>query len=586
MISSQSESVESGRPQAESLRIRLWSALFIALLFGAVSLLNSAVPGVNEPHYLTKARAFDDPQWCSRDFFLTSSNAHYCFFWGVGILTRWMSLEAIALAGRIVSVLILATGWAMLGRTLGLPAACRFVAAAIFAILSLLGSFSGEWLLGGFESKVPAWGLALIALSLWISGQRRTCPGWMTSAGVTCGLACSLHPVVGGWVAACICIASVVIWFRAAVIGRLHQTPQVTAGEVALTRKNGVVKKHLIKSFAGIVCFAVATLIFSLPGLIPALRLVLDDSIPKKDRELASFFQVFWRLKHHLDPTELPAANWRYALIVSIALTAGAITLRRQERRGDSSLRAGEVTAERLQTSSMSCLLLVFAMSALIALAGVLIGWHTVAAKNLDGWEWRAALLKFYPFRCFDALLPITAALVMGRLVQQFAAVLPERSSRRGVVIAGFICAGLTLVIAWESREEVPAGYTIEQFEDWRAACDWIRNHTPEEALFLTPRESFAFKWFAERAEFVCYKDCPQDAKGILTWNRRLWMLHDWTLKSSADLLYDARDLETLRKKTDCDFVITRILGPFETKPLWEGRTWKIYAVPELRSGQ
>ena len=32
---------------------------------------------------------------------------------------------------------------------------------AQFAFLSQLGSFSGEWLLEGFESKVSAWGLGL-----------------------------------------------------------------------------------------------------------------------------------------------------------------------------------------------------------------------------------------------------------------------------------------------------------------------------------------------------------------------------------------------------------------------------------------
>jgi hypothetical protein len=30
----------------------------------------------------------------------------------------------------------------------------------------------------------------------------------MLAAGVICGLGCALHPVVGGWVAACLCIAS------------------------------------------------------------------------------------------------------------------------------------------------------------------------------------------------------------------------------------------------------------------------------------------------------------------------------------------------------------------------------------------
>jgi hypothetical protein len=238
-------------------------------------------------------------------------------------------------------------------------------------------------------------------------------------------------------------------------------------------------------------------------------------------------------------------------------------------------------------------MLVFFAMSTLIALAGVIIGWHTVRANELDGWEWRASLLKFYPFRCFDALLPITTALVFGRLVQAFAPQLEVRNSMASRSFAGGLLSTprvrqmafcgmllLPLWLSWRSREAAPAGYTVDQFTDWRTACDWLRENTPKDALILTPRESSAFKWFAERAEYVCYKDCPQDAAGILTWNKRLWLLHDWTLRSSSDSLYDKHDLQILRAKTDCDFILTRILGPFETDPLWEGQHWKIYAVP------
>lgn len=84
----------------------------------------------------------------------------------------------------------------------------------------------------------------------------------------------------------------------------------------------------------------------------------------------------------------------------------------------------------------------------------------------------------------------------------------------------------------------------------------------------------------AERAEYVCYKDCPQDAAGILEWNRRLWWLHDWTLKSSMDGIYDTGDLYKLRSETHCDFIVTRILGPFETRPVWKGKHWQIIALP------
>ena len=549
----------SWRPRAEHSRCGLWSTLFIAGLFSAVSLISSPIPGVNEPHYLAKARSFVDPTWCARDFFLTSANAHYCFFWLVGQLTKWLSFVQIAIAGRVLSATMLAIGWSMLSRAVQLRPVFSVVSAAMFASLSLLGSFSGEWLLGGFESKVPAWGFSLAAMSLWIDSRGNL--RMMLAAGVVCGLGCALHPVVGGWVAACLCIAST--WLL--LIRRLWKNDEHVGVRT---------------SVVGLAGFSLITILFALPGLIPALALVADKSLPQKDRELASFFQVFWRLKHHLDPTEIPLGQWQYLMFVAAVLFCTVLGLKRR-------------SVERPTTDGLPGLLAIFSISALIAFAGVMIGWHTVRAQDLVGWEWRASLLKFYPFRCFDALLPITTALVLGRFLQTFAqssdgaTSIPAASAESPAswLLTPQRCALLLIVIlplglSWRGRESCPAGYTVEQFADWRRACDWLRDNTPKDALVLTPRESSAFKWFAERAEFVCYKDCPQDAAGILTWNQRLWFLHDWTLKSSTDGLYDRTDLETLRAKTNCDFIVTRILGPFESEPLWEGRYWRVYAVP------
>ncbi len=549
------------RPQARHSRIGLWSTLFIAGLFSSVSILSSAIPGVNEPHYLAKARASVDPAWCSRDFFLTSANAHYCFFWLVGRTTGWLSFDQIAVVGRIFSAILLAIGWTLLARAVHLRPIFSVLSAAMFASLSLLGSFSGEWLLGGFESKVPAWGLCLISVSFWISGRGSVRS--MLLAGVVCGSGCSLHPVVGGWVAACICMASVMLlvgdWFS------------------SNSRDRRVIPRN---SAAGVLVFSIQTVLFALPGLVPALALVLDKSLPQKERELASFYQVFWRLKHHLDPTQIPGSQWLYLLLVGSGLVIALWCLTR-------------FPSDKSQPDGLRSMLVFFAMSALIALVGVMIGWHTVRAQDMDGWEWRASLLKFYPFRCFDALLPITAALVFCRLVRAFwihgeaYGSIVFRSLRCGLLstppvpqIVLCVMLALPVWLSWCNREAAPAGYTVDQFADWREACDWLRENTPEDALILTPRESAAFKWFAERSEYVCYKDCPQDAAGILTWNKRLWLLHDWTLKSSSDALYDQQDLMILRSRTDCDFILTRILGPFETTPLWEGRHWKIYAVP------
>ena len=554
---------ESNGQRQKSIGSCLLSIVVIAGLFQAVSLLSSPIPGVNEPHYLCKARAFSDPTWCDGDFFLTSTNAHYCFFWLVGPLTQYFSFDSVALFGRAVSALMLAVGWTVLGRAIGLSAASRIMAAGAFAFLSQLGSFSGEWLLGGFESKVAAWGFGLCAAGFWIRGMMKTCPGWMATAGICCGAGAMLHPVVGGWIAVCICMA----WLM----------DFVTA---YLTRRS----TNVVKSIVGIVSFSIATIIVALPGLAPALRLVLDHSLNQKDRELALFIQVFWRLKHHLDPTELMPSQWMYAVALLATTVIAASLLRSRWNSELSSDKRDSPTSSHVPASSGSnaaiALLLKFFLAAvIIALAGVLIGWHFVAAKDMNDWQWRAALLKFYPFRTFDALLPIVAGLLTVRLLQcRFAISANHILSRKTFAMAIF--CGLPFVPATLYRSETPPGYSADQYADWQQACQWIQAETPKDALILTPRESCAFKWLAERAEYVCYKDCPQDAAGILEWNRRLWWLHQWTLNSSMDGVYDSVDLQKLRSETDCDFIVTRILGPFEARPIWKGKHWQVVAVP------
>ena len=327
----------------------------------------------------------------------------------------------------------------------------------------------------------------------------------------------------------------------------------------------------------GVAAFSCVTIVVALPGLVPALRMVLDRSLDKKDRELASFIQVFWRLKHHLDPTELMPAQWLYAgglLLISIVV----FLIVRCHRRPvwQTPVPDGSRVVSPGLAVEPALLLKFFLASVVIAMVGVMIGWHVVEAQNMTGWEWRAALLKFYPFRTFDALLPIVAGLLVALLLQRLTV---NRWKKPAAVVLVVFC-GLPLIPATLQRETVPTGYTADQFADWQAVCAWIHNETPHDAMFLTPRESFAFKWLAERAEYVCYKDCPQDAAGILEWNRRLWWLHHWTLKSSTDGVYHRSDLEKLRTETGCDFIVTRTLGPFETTPVWKGQHWQVIKVP------
>lgn len=500
------------------------------LFFTAVSFLIAPLPSVNEPHYLCKARALADPAWCADDFFLHSANAHYCFLLLTGMATQIAPLWLVTTLGRIASCGLLACGWIRITSALQLSQHRSYAAALLFTACSLAGSFSGEWVLGGFESKVPAWGLALLAVAGWLTASARpSAPRHLLlAAGLCSGLGSSLHPVVGGWLAVCICAAQL-LFSR----GGLRQRLQ------------------------GLLLFAGPALLAALPGLIPAVLFLRGSAATGQDPSKAGFIQVFWRLRHHLDPTELTAQQWLYALIMLVIVSVSWLQLSPTQR----------PAARRLLT--------LLAGSLLIAVAGLCIGWHWVPVEQLTDWRWRASLLRFYPFRTFDALLPVCASLLAVLAISH------RCPDRRTAETGGLIMLTLvTLLAALAVRPAAPPGYSPTQYADWQQACQWLRQHTEPDALVLTPRESFGFKWFAERAEYVCYKDCPQDAAGILEWDRRLWLLHDWTLHSSQDGQYDARDLELVRQRTDCDYILTRILRPFSAQPVWRGREWSIYRVP------
>ena len=89
--------------------------------------------------------------------------------------------------------------------------------------------------------------------------------------------------------------------------------------------------------------------------------------------------------------------------------------------------------------------------------------------------------------------------------------------------------------------------FTPAQLADWLDVCRWVEHNTPQNALILTPtQQTWAFKWYAQRAEYVSYKDCPQDGPGIVEWNNRLLYLADWTAHH-AETGYTAADMAPLR---------------------------------------
>ena len=58
--------------------------------------------------------------------------------------------------------------------------------------------------------------------------------------------------------------------------------------------------------------------------------------------------------------------------------------------------------------------------------------------------------------------------------------------------------------------------------DGWIDACRWVRDNTPENAIFLVPRGCESFKWHARRAEAGNWKEIPQDAVSIVKWFHKM----------------------------------------------------------------
>ena len=124
-----------------------------------------------------------------------------------------------------------------------------------------------------------------------------------------------------------------------------------------------------------------------------------------------------------------------------------------------------------------------------------------------------------------------------------------------------------------------PQRLTSQEVSDWHEVCLWIKQSTPADAVFLTPSYAYAFKWYAERAEFAVYKDCPQDAGSLAEWDRRLRWVRQWRMKYS-ELGYPAEGLQELQDKTEVAYLVARLGVVTATTPIYTNASFAVYKAP------
>jgi hypothetical protein len=520
-----------------------WRTLIeIALVF-AIFFLHGAwpTPDLNETGYLAKAAHFWNHNAFANDFFCNTGDAHAVFYWAFGWLTTiGLSLDSVAWIGRIVTWLMLAVAWRGLSHTVLSKPWVAVLSAELFVLLTEQTHMAGEWIIGGIEAKGFAWAFVLWAMQSMIRDR------W-NLAWLLLGIATSFHVVVGGWAAVCLGIA----WLT---------SPDSRAGLVAM--------------LPGLIGFA----ILAAPGLWFAYK--LNDGADWDTIAAANKIQVFERLPHHLFPLAFEVGYVpRHLLLWALMFILCCVTLITPRQR-------------RLRQ-------FVFATMGLAAISFVL-AWiastgPTSADSESSATKFAASLLRFYWSRLSDIVVPIGVTL----FGLQF--VLSQWPARK--TVGRWLMAGLLTISAYDLWNQArhlswlpPSWGTVTtrsdrmmaSGDDWRDVCRWVAedNHTPLDAVFITPLYANTFKWYTSRAEAGTWKDMPQDAKSVAEWWQRINELYatgsqnpdDRWRNSLAELGW--QHLQELSTKYGASFAIVEIVPDkprLEAQPIYENKSYSVY---------
>jgi len=433
----------------------------VAALFAAVGAWPA--PDVNEAVYLTKARHAANPAWAQGDFFLETPDAHGVFYLLFGPLAAARSLEQAAWIGRWCGWACLAVGFLHAAAPVVASSWGRLLAAALFAFLLRHTTMAGEWVIGGCEAKVFAWAFVLGGIGEWLRG--RFGPAWLLG-----GIATAWHPIVGGWAMVALAAA------RAARAER---------------RFNG---REFVILVAGLVVAAA--------GVVPVLS--LSSGVDAATRATAARIYVVERLHHHLLPTSFAEAFVARHLLAVLGWWLLARLVPATPARG------------RLTAFTLAALAISFVGAAVSALEpvapGVVIG-----------------LLRYYWFRLADVAVPLALALVAAGALED-ASACRRIFGVRPTAVRAAVAMVLAIDIAAQSAHwPLPGRVDIAARADakidaaaWRDICAWVKDNTPSDARFLTPRGAASFTWRTDRPEVVAWKNSPQDAASLVAWRRRI----------------------------------------------------------------
>lgn len=532
----------------------------VLILFALVCLLAAEpVPGVNESHYLPKAKHVFNPSFGAGDLFFESHDAHGLASGLAGALALWLPLSAVAWIGRFLSWLCLAWAWRRLRIAMNLPWAVGAAGLCSWYFAIDYGNWAGEWAVGGYEGKSVAYPCIIVAFSELFRGNWPRVWVWL-------GLAVAWHPLAGGWAGLSFGIA----WLC---------MPEL------LRRLRAEAKWLALGTLLGLVGVVPAGLGLNSPNQVGSL--------------VASQIHVFYRLEHHQCPSHFAFERHVAGAISLGLLIAVTVAFNFTRRKLDRKSSRGEPVAWLLTV-------------AWIAVGFSLVGIAIDFALSRPAPILASQLLRFYWFRWSDIAVPLAWTLTFWKLAapnlqlnaaadDKAGAVSPKDSTRKtkgkrlppehmlapersllrtaAQVVGGAI---ILLLIVRHSQAnferknpaaddillKAPAARAIEtdRYIDWLAVCDWAAKNSPPDSLWFTPEYQQTFKWYAGRAEVVCWKDVPQDNESVRQWYERLVLCRQPRTPANERKEWNSKQLLKLARRYGFRWVI--VDRTIQAKPL------------------
>jgi hypothetical protein len=481
-----------------------WSLVETALIFVLFFVLaGSPPPGVNEAHYLAKARHYWDPQWCAGDIFLESADAHLVFYWTFGWLTLWLPLGGAAWVCRVVTWLLLAWSWRRLSWALVPERLYSLLTAGLFTGLLRWCHMAGEWVVGGVEAKCLAYALTFFALDAMVRGR------WLR-VWLLLGAASSFHVLVGGWSV----VAAGFTWW--------------------LSTPRPALRTQVIGLSGG--------LLLALPGIVPALT--LNWGVEPETARQATEIYVTQRLPHHLLLFSFPT---RYLLRFAALLILWVFMVWRLSPAAD---------ARRLYTFVVGALL--------IAAVGVLLegtlAWRVPNAVSLLRFYWYRLADVMLPlgatFACAQLVARRRRTDSKSGALWLCGVILLVSAHVTHVAYKHRIDPRPEALAQPAPRTARNAPWLAARARDWRDVCAWIESCTPPDAVFLTPRGQQTFKWYAQRSEVANWKDVPQDARALVRWWERFQELYPNRVAVSGLAAHGEAELRRFAEQHGFRFIV------------------------------